>query len=247
MKKYLKLGRSGCKIKIFDHYVMKFCDENYEKRLIQQALKQAKHSSPEFIVPKVFSIGKNYFTMEKMKNALNIIDTDENVIRRFVELLYSFIKRNLENSCSIKVSIEVFKQKWGKFSSLIKFRLPEYIEVPIGYCHGDLTLCNVFYDITSCNFILIDFLDSYLESPLCDLVKIYQDINHKWIFKILNKKCEISHLFKKLEELNFPHLFSLFNFTNLCSVYRYTSGKLKKHLEREIYEYKHCFANMWKI
>lgn len=50
--------------------------------------------------------------------------------------------------------------------------------IPIGKCHGDLTFSNILFNGN--NYYLIDFLDSFVESPLLDIVKIRQDSAHLW-------------------------------------------------------------------
>lgn len=52
------------------------------------------------------------------------------------------------------------------------------ISLPIGICHGDLTFSNILFNGN--NYYLIDFLDSFVESPLLDLVKIRQDSCYEW-------------------------------------------------------------------
>lgn len=52
------------------------------------------------------------------------------------------------------------------------------IVLPVGLCHGDLTLSNLI--VGSKEIFLIDFLDSYLESPLQDVAKLYQDLHFGW-------------------------------------------------------------------
>ena len=54
-------------------------------------------------------------------------------------------------------------------------QLPIEIEIPMGKCHGDLTFSNILFNGN--NYYLIDFLDSFIESPLLDLVKIEYHIS----------------------------------------------------------------------
>ena len=63
-------------------------------------------------------------------------------------------------------------------SSIVFNELDEEINIPVGQCHGDLTFSNILFNGN--NYYLIDFLDSFLESPLLDLVKIRQDSNYGW-------------------------------------------------------------------
>lgn len=50
--------------------------------------------------------------------------------------------------------------------------------IPIGICHGDLTFSNILFNGN--NYYLIDFLDSFIETPLQDIVKIRQDTAYRW-------------------------------------------------------------------
>jgi hypothetical protein len=50
--------------------------------------------------------------------------------------------------------------------------------VPKTMCHGDLTLSNMIFHKN--RIFIVDFLDSYLETFLCDLAKIKQDMFYMW-------------------------------------------------------------------
>ena len=52
------------------------------------------------------------------------------------------------------------------------------LQIPVGLCHGDLTFSNVLFNGN--NYYLIDFLDSFVETPLQDIVKIRQDTRYYW-------------------------------------------------------------------
>ena len=58
-------------------------------------------------------------------------------------------------------------------------------KMPIGVCHGDLTLNNIIY--SDGEFNLIDFLSGYIESPLQDVAKIMQDFKYGWSFRYMNE------------------------------------------------------------
>lgn len=60
--------------------------------------------------------------------------------------------------------------------------LPPELPFPMGPCHGDLTLSNVILDQIS-GITLIDFLDTYLETPLQDVAKLKQDFVYGWSFR----------------------------------------------------------------
>lgn len=52
------------------------------------------------------------------------------------------------------------------------------MSIPVGCCHGDLTFSNILFNGN--NYYLIDFLDSFIESPLLDIVKLRQDTAWLW-------------------------------------------------------------------
>lgn len=56
--------------------------------------------------------------------------------------------------------------------------LPEFVEMPVGVCHGDLTFSNILFNGN--NYYLIDFLDNFIETPLQDIVKLRQDTAYRW-------------------------------------------------------------------
>jgi len=53
---------------------------------------------------------------------------------------------------------------------------------PLGPCHGDLTLSNLILDPVM-GITLIDFLCTFLESPLQDVAKLKQDFVYGWSFR----------------------------------------------------------------
>lgn len=113
----------------------------------------------------------------------------------------------------------------------------EEILLPIGACHGDLTLSNILIrdDSSSLSVVLIDFLDNFVESPLADLAKLNQDLAYGWTLRLMtaseNKKEGDRHfnalslftVFKSIREVletrysefswyrNFFHLMALMN------------------------------------
>ncbi|MGD8176248.1 phosphotransferase [Marinimicrobium sp. ARAG 43.8] len=56
------------------------------------------------------------------------------------------------------------------------------IFLPNGECHGDFTLSNMVFTTSGENIGLFDFLDSYIDSPAIDLVKLRQDTQLGWSF-----------------------------------------------------------------
>jgi hypothetical protein len=54
------------------------------------------------------------------------------------------------------------------------------LEIPVGRCHGDLTFSNIMIARDASAIALIDFLDSFIESPIMDIAKLRQDTLFEW-------------------------------------------------------------------
>ena len=93
---------------------------------------------------------EKYFDVEKMVSANVHLSSDDEIKRMMAKC---------------RVLFEEFNKK-------------ENIDIPVGLCHGDLTFSNILFNGN--NYYLIDFLDSFIESPLLDIVKIRQDSAHLW-------------------------------------------------------------------
>ena len=180
------------------------------ERLYQQALKQQRAGEQEYQyirVPQIVDIERQTDTMMmKMEYVYshNFIDHFEAAgfeqVNYFVKAIHLFLKREIEQSIMTDVPrsmiIEKFEDVKSKINqnvllcmdeeikyllqqSEIRFKvLPEVLEIPVGCCHGDLTFSNILFNGN--NYYLIDFLDSFIESPLLDMVKIRQDTRYRW-------------------------------------------------------------------
>ena len=111
--------------------------------------------------------------------------------------LSMILSKNIENSVLKKINSSIFTSKidsiisseyfLDEFKEDIlflrgKFVSQRYIEIPVGPCHGDLTLSNVIVSPTG-SLNLIDFLPTFIESPLWDIVKINQDLKYGWSYR----------------------------------------------------------------
>jgi len=144
---------------------------------------------------------------------------------------YSSVKENLKNS-------ELYWDIKNRFSKIdeIFFSLDER-DIPMGFCHGDLTLSNILVRRKSKKVCLIDFLDTFLESPVQDMVKIRQDTKYMWslnlyplpidltkisiIFDYIDKK--IDNHFMKYDF--YKYFYQSFQIMNLLRLLQYCSNK----------------------
>ncbi len=185
-------------------------DPKYLNRLYLQAKKQQEASRREYQhirIPEIFEIDKTdehlIIKMEYVYSK-NYIDYFEDAgfdnISYFVKALKIFVDAEIADSPIQKVDTSIVNNKFadvcskcqsnnaltlsGGVNSLLEQcrkvfeSLPSFIEIPVGKCHGDLTFSNILFNGN--NYYLIDFLDSFIESPLLDIVKIRQDSQFEW-------------------------------------------------------------------
>lgn len=185
-------------------------DPKYIERLYLQAKKQKEASQIEYQhirIPEIFDIDKaDDHLIIKMEYVYskNYVDYFEDAgfdnISYFVKALKIFVNAEIANSPLQMVDTQVVKDKFEdvckkcyanehikddkevqqilEACSPVFSSLPQQIEIPMGKCHGDLTFSNILFNGN--NYYLIDFLDSFIESPLLDLVKIRQDSQYEW-------------------------------------------------------------------
>ena len=184
-------------------------DPKYFERLIKQAEKQREASIPEYQfirVPKILDIQKS---SEKVSIKMdyvyskNFVEFFEHAgfeqIQFLIDALKMYIEKEIEKSPIVRINSEIIKNKFidvynktlsnlllGKDADVIEilnksrliFESVNDMEMPVGECHGDLTFSNILFNGN--NYFLIDFLDSFIESPLLDIVKLRQDTAWLW-------------------------------------------------------------------
>lgn len=69
----------------------------------------------------------------------------------------------------------------------------ESLDMYVGICHGDLTFSNILFK-NSGRHALIDYLDSFIETPLQDLVKIRQDSAYYWSLMMTDQTYNEAHV-----------------------------------------------------
>lgn len=184
-------------------------DAGYVPRLVNQANKQIAASRTEYQhirVPKIFEVEQSEtdatIKMEYVYSK-NFVEYFENAgfeqikyligaIKYFVDLEINAssmqtvpsniltdkmadVARKVEKNVHLKDDKEA--QELVRQSSEVMNAVGDML-MPVGTCHGDLTFSNILFNGN--NYYLIDFLDSFIESPLLDIVKIRQDTAYLW-------------------------------------------------------------------
>lgn len=206
-----------------------------------------------------------YGLMEYVPNEINhILNNHKSIFQKFLIDYFSELKSR--NSIVVNVKEKILE----KLQSLEKYVDPneysllmsslgskEIFNVPSSEesysCHGDFTLSNILFK--NDKVILIDCLDSFLESFLTDYCKIHQDLT----FNYWKHKQIVDPIFsidlKEIERLlceNFGEYINQYKYEyhvlNLLTIYRifpYANSSLTSKLKLEtkdyIQQYKHAF------
>lgn len=210
-------GNSGCSINIVEHdnkltvHKSTF-DSNYVQRLVAQANKQKNAVLTENIeVPKIHNViasdDSATIVMDYI-HAKNFVDFIEqspiSAIDDFTKSIIAYIDNEIESSHEESISSNIFTDKMvsieqnskknsyvtNKTFDLLKEAIKAFkqhgdIKLPVGVCHGDLTLSNILF--SSNKYYLIDFLDSFIETPIQDIVKLRQDTSLLWSLQMYDK------------------------------------------------------------
>jgi hypothetical protein len=202
----IEAGLSGCILEIRPNNIIRKRASNYSYgvRLQKQAEKQElfyELNLPNLKTPKVIQMLNEEvfaFDMEYIP-AAGFFDffkaaTPDNV-DSVLETLFTFLDHSLEISTKSNCNTALIEKlinlnQYSEYKDLIR-NLLSYCEnnvliIPKNFCHGDLNMSNMLFKNN--NVYFIDFLDSYLESSIIDLVKLKQDLVHFWNMKITDQE-----------------------------------------------------------
>jgi tRNA A-37 threonylcarbamoyl transferase component Bud32 len=180
----------------------------YNHRLRMQARKQS--AFPElaknitgFAAPAVRTVGQDpetglaWFDMEYIpgqKFSEYLIESTVDRLDCFVDSFIQLLGHEVRNSVLRPPPLPILEAKLASLSDYFRShdmlgstadrtlkrlcRVIPSADLPTGFCHGDLTLSNAVF--SNGHIWLLDFLDSFIESPLIDIVKLRQDTRFFW-------------------------------------------------------------------
>lgn len=206
-------------------------DPKYLKRLALQAEKQKLADQVEYQhirVPKIFDVEMtDETTIVKMQYiySKNFIEFFEQAgfeqIDYLIGALENFIEYEIGQSKLEAVPAKIFQSKFTEIKDKIEvnslyksddvittilekserfFASFNTLTIPLGLCHGDLTFSNILFNGN--NYYLIDFLDSFIETPLQDIVKIRQDTSYRWSQLMYTKRYDAVRLHIILDKID---------------------------------------------
>lgn len=213
-------GGSGAKLVVNGDILIK----EDGKRLYKQAIKQERfyNNCAPYKVPRIFSISTKdnrcSISMEYIQNAQEI--SKDQSIGHFYNLTAFFSTILLPQSTETTIHKSQFQDKLAGIE--LPLDLFQYaqgilndcqIKIPYlhGLNHGDFTTNNILFD--GKEYWLIDFLDTFINSPLQDYSKLFQEliINNQPLKPYINAL----NLIQLHEYKTFINLSSLFNFLRM--------------------------------
>jgi len=236
-------GHSKYKLSLIDGVVKKYTTEP-DDRLIKSAIKQKKFKSSYFKTPEVIEINDSSFLMKYIvgKNFSEFFNQASKYdLDLLIEKIEGYFSETIIGSVDVPISILINKVNSLPDNEIILPFLSnkQSIEMNVGICHGDMTLSNMIF---SNDFYLIDFLDSYIESPTIDLVKLRQDTHLYWSLNMIDVPRDLTKIKLGLKYIddwiqsNFViHEYELLQIINLLRIYPYaTDYKIKQWIKYNI-------------
>lgn len=195
-------GHSGSKLEIIEQgnklVLRKFSINSM--RLVLQAEKQERYwgiiineseLAPFFRVPEIYKTTLDYVDMQ-FCNGISLLDViaekDISVLDIILDHIFKLLqwefdisKQNWLNKGVLENKVADLRSKIqdGKIYDILMDVEANLVgvEVCTGICHGDFTFSNMLF---SDKIILLDFLDSFIETPIIDLTKLMQEVRLRW-------------------------------------------------------------------
>lgn len=236
-------GNSKYQIKIEGNKVIKSSLIN-DGRLKKSAQKQLEFKSNFFKTPKIHEITDISFSMDYIHGdsfADFFALATKNDLDNLIYKIDGYLKERIIGQFDMPFSLVEEKLKMIPEATefLNNIKNIDYIPINVGICHGDFTLSNMVF---SNDIYLIDFLDSYIDSPTIDVLKLRQDTDLLWSFNMVEKVQDIVKVKIGLDYIdewvrsnyNIQH-YNLLQCVNLFRIYPYTTNdKIRDFLKRNI-------------
>jgi len=223
IERKLETGLSGCKLELIGSNILRkhSSSPSYNKRLVLQVKKQELFSNQIFRnveTPKVLRKEDSYFDMEYVTGrsfdeyfsvcSVNDIDFVFDSLCGYFDGLISnaqyyqpeVSKKRLLDKIN---SLETHTRHLTDLYHIRQIVSSITMKIPQTFCHGDLTFTNIIFNKN--RLYLIDFLDCFIDSFLCDLIKLKQDLYYHWSLDVqgvesLRIRQIYSYIWDKIEQ-----------------------------------------------
>ena len=223
IERKLETGLSGCKLELIGSNTLRKHSSSlsYNKRLELQVKKQELFSNQVFRnveTPKVLRKEDSYFDMEYVTgrsfdeyfSVCSVSDIDfvfdslcgyfDGLISHSQYYQPEVSKKRLLDKIN---SLETHTRHLTDLYHIRQMVNSITMKIPQTFCHGDLTFTNIIFNKNRLYYI--DFLDCFIDSFLCDLIKLKQDLYYHWSLDVqgiknLRIRQIYSFLWRKLEK-----------------------------------------------
>ena len=243
-------GNSGFGIELVDELtIRKSATGTAAERLKRQIEKQSQFyengQSQRVLTPKIFrtaEVAAGFYADMEFIAAKDFVqflsEADRQGTEDFLAVIKDFVTQSLGRCQSQEVSRAVVEKLAdleqrkvpGVYVQAARAQCDTPIHVPVGTCHGDLTLSNILFK--GDKLYLLDFLDCFVESPLQDIVKLRQDTLFGWSLHLYQAdfnwprvQIALTYLDRQIEAAfrayDWYRHYDLFQFVNLMRVLPY--------------------------
>ena len=223
IERKLETGLSGCKLELIGSNTLRkhSSSPSYNKRLELQVKKQELFSNQVFRnveTPKVLRKEDSYFDMEYVTgrsfdeyfSVCSVSDIDfvfdslcgyfDGLISHSQYYQPEVSKKRLLDKIN---SLETHTRHLTDLYHIRQMVSSITMKIPQTFCHGDLTFTNIIFNKNRLYYI--DFLDCFIDSFLCDLIKLKQDLYYHWSLdvqgvKSLRIRQIYSYIWEKIEQ-----------------------------------------------
>lgn len=178
-------------------------------------------SVPEIFERGLENDGNRFYVLMQYIYAKNFIDFFEHASKEdldhVIDMICEYITKELEECGIESLESSVFLDKLESIEknchdnellnklnampaveSIIKRsrkeyeKMPKTFHIPMGKCHGDLTFSNLLFSKNK--MYIIDYLDSFIETPIQDIAKVRQDSKYHWSLLMYDKTNRIDYI-----------------------------------------------------
>jgi len=217
MKTDINIGLSGSKLEIIKEGVIRKHSpgEYFKDRFKLQIEKQISFNKSKvgnIITPEIIKQSSSYFDMQYIpgesyneffsKSNKQDLDNIANIcieyFNKYLNNSKRFSNKEVKSLLSNKIKKVKVNSTYKEYIEYIiqKINNTEFHNIPKSNCHGDFSVSNmIFFKGKLC---CIDFLDSYIDTIIVDMVKLKQDLYYKWILDINSSNLRIRQSFNYL-------------------------------------------------
>ena len=239
MKTDINIGLSGSKLEILpEGLIRKYSPGDYFndrfKLQIDKQIAFSKNNHNNLFTPDIVHYNDEYFDMQYIlgesyneffskcnkQDLDNIVNICSNYFNKILSSSEKYTDENIKYLLIDKFNKLKKESTHIEYIDYIiqKINSSQFNDIPKTHCHGDFTVANmIFFKGKIC---CIDFLDSYIETVIVDMVKLKQDIYYEWILNINEGNLRIRQSFDYLWNKLYSEFKQYYNleFTNFITI-----------------------------